>query len=310
MALFDRLTNLIAVGVAVSSALPIAARAWWVFELFTHFRLQYVALLAIAMLVFIARRRWRASVAVLPFMIFSVWAILDSRATAPATAAQTAGITILNTNVNSANTAYDRLVSHIVAQSPDIAVLVEINDDWRRALRELESLYPYRVERTEESKFGIVLLSRLPLLDTAIRDLRGTPAALATVQIEGRPLRIVAAHFRPPESRRWSADRNAQLDELGRWIAGETTAVVAVGDFNITAFSPIFSDWLDEHGLIAAAQSRPLSVSWPAFLPLLGILIDHYVVTDELVIGDYSRGPPIGSDHYPLLATIRLRGRE
>ena len=66
-------------------------------------------------------------------------------------------------------------------------------------------------------------------------------------------------------------------------------------------------DLRDKHGLSTPSRSTSTTISWPTSLSLLGILIDHYVTTDDIVIDDKSRGPAIGSDHYPQFATLSLR---
>jgi endonuclease/exonuclease/phosphatase (EEP) superfamily protein YafD len=303
----DRLFLVFAGGSAVASALPLLSHMWWVFDLFSHFRVQYLALSLLVVSVFAVRKRWRGVVSMLPFFVLNAHAIAAARTTTdPATGSQPT-FSILNVNVNSTNSDYSAVVDLIEATSPDVAVLIEINDSWRSALSRLDPDYPYHVEQLQNDNFGIGLISRYPLRDTEIRDLLGTPAVSALVEVGEERLRIVGAHLRPPLSAEWSAARNRQLEELGRWIdmASEPTAVV--GDFNITAYSPIFSAWLDEHGLSTPARSTSTTISWPTSLPLLGILIDHYVTTDDIVIDDMSRGPAIGSDHYPQFATLSLR---
>ena len=310
MLILDRLFLVFAGSVAIASVLPLLSHTWWIFDLFSHFRVQYLALSLLAVSVFALQRRWRGIVVMLPFSILNVHAVDAARTTIDSVSGSQTTLSILNVNVNTANSAYSEVLDLIAAASPDVAVLVEIDDAWRDALSRLDDDYPFHIEQPQDDNFGIGLLSRVPLYDTEIRDLLGTPAVSAELALGGEPLRIIGAHLRPPRSARWTAARNRQLEELGRWIDAEPAPTAVVGDFNITTYSPVFSSWLSERGLYTPARSTSTAISWPTTLPLLGILIDHYVVTHEIVIGGFSRGPAIGSDHYPQMATMSLRENE
>ena len=239
----DRMFLTFSAGAAVASVLPLLSHTWWVFELFSHFRVQYLVLSLLALSVFAVRRRWRGAAAMLPFFVLNAHAVAAARVTSDPAAGSLPGISILNVNVNSGNSAYSEVVDLILATSPDVAVLVEINESWRDALGSLYPDYPYHLEELRGDNFGIGLISRFPLHDAELRDLLGTPTISGFVELGGERLRIVGAHLRPPISAEWSSARNTQLVELGRWIEMETGPMVVVGDFNITAYSPIFSTW-------------------------------------------------------------------
>jgi endonuclease/exonuclease/phosphatase (EEP) superfamily protein YafD len=82
--------------------------------------------------------------------------------------------------------------------------------------------------------------------------------------------------------------------------------VVVVGDLNITPYSPLFQDWLARTGLTDTRRGRTLSPSWPVQLPIVGVPIDHCVVSHDVVIVRHRRLPAFGSDHYPILAELAL----
>ncbi len=41
-------------------------------------------------------------------------------------------------------------------------------------------------------------------------------------------------------------------------------------------------------------------MTWPAMLPLMGITIDHILVSKDITVLKHEVGPNIGSDHYPV----------
>jgi endonuclease/exonuclease/phosphatase (EEP) superfamily protein YafD len=306
----DRLITLIAVGIATASALPLLANLWWAFDLFSHFRVQYLVLSAVILLLLASRRRWRASLAFLPFVAISTVPVYSNWPSAEPPGSASEQISIMNVNVNSANTDFDALIELIMQEPPDLVFLLEITTAWQNAIAPLAETYPYRIEMPRSGRFGIALLSRIPIIDPESADLLGTPAISARIKHAGQSLRLLGVHLQPPVNRDWSTARNQQLAEIGKLLDDRTEPVMIVGDFNITTYSPIFSAWLAANGLRSTAQAAGPTISWPTFLPLLGILIDHYAFSGDIRIHTFRRGSAFGSDHYPLTATFSLRGTQ
>ena len=306
----DRIVVIAAVGIATASTLPLLADFWWVFELFCHFRVQYLALLAFFAALLASRRRWRSAAALLPFAAISASPIYVGWPVAVRAENPVAQLTVMNVNVNAANRNFASLLNLVERELPDLIVLVEMTAAWQTAIGALSNLYPYRVGVPQQDRFGIALLSRVPFHDQEAVDLLTTPAVSARVTVAGRAVRIIGVHLRPPVSAGWAAIRNQQLIEIGKLLGNRAEPVMIVGDFNITSYSTIFSRWLEDNELRSAARPTDFAISWPTFLPLLGILIDQFVVSESVRIDDFRRGPAFGSDHYPLTATLSLRGMQ
>jgi endonuclease/exonuclease/phosphatase (EEP) superfamily protein YafD len=49
--------------------------------------------------------------------------------------------------------------------------LLETNEDWRKALKHLEKVYPYQVKAIEENTYGMMLLSKVAPLEENIERL-------------------------------------------------------------------------------------------------------------------------------------------
>ena len=310
MALIDRCLAIMTAGVALASTLPLFANAWWVFDLFSHFRLQYLLLLTVLFVLHALRRRWKWALAVIPFATISAHPVVDNWPVSDPQDTASPRLSIMNVNVQAGNANVAPLLERLRHDLPDLVLVVEYDATWQRALGALADLYPHRIEAPRPDRFGIALLSRLPFSERETFDLLTTNAISARINFAGQSVSLLGVHLRPPVSTGWAVTRNQQLIEIGKLIADRSEPIVIIGDFNQTTYSPAFADWLADNQLRSAALASGLTFSWPTFLPLLGILIDHCVVSDDFIVNDFSRGPTFGSDHYPVTTTVSLRGAQ
>ena len=107
--------------------------------------------------------------------------------------------------------------------------------------------------------------------------------------------------------------RNAQLGSIAGIVGSASSRLpsapprLIIGDLNVTPFSPVFGDFLAATGMEDARRAHGLLGTWPTWMPLLQIQIDHCIADPALVISRVARGPSLGSDHYPLEITLRRR---
>jgi endonuclease/exonuclease/phosphatase (EEP) superfamily protein YafD len=82
--------------------------------------------------------------------------------------------------------------------------------------------------------------------------------------------------------------------------------VIVAGDFNTSPWSPHFRELLAEAGLRNAAEGHGWIATWPSWFWPARVPIDHVLVGGRLGAASLERGPHIGSDHYPVVADLRL----
>jgi endonuclease/exonuclease/phosphatase (EEP) superfamily protein YafD len=154
--------------------------------------------------------------------------------------------------------------------------------------------------------YGIALLSQSPLRRAEIVDLAGMPAVDVELVHGGQTLRLLGVHLRSPPGAARFAQRRQQYSGLTELLQARPQPTIVTGDFNTTPFSPLLTDWLRDNRVRDAARGRGYLYTWPTFLPILGIPIDHCFVTQEFQVLAHDRLPAIGSDHYPLLTRLSL----
>jgi endonuclease/exonuclease/phosphatase (EEP) superfamily protein YafD len=303
-----RVLGVVAAAYVAVSVLPAAGRLWWMLDLLTHFRLQYAigGLLLLAALVGLRSRRWALAVAagvVLNAVPLRVYWPEPVRAATLETAGS--DLRVLAANLSQLDYPNAPLLELVRTESPDLLLLVEFTPVADERFRQLDELYPHRLEVPRRDAFGMALYSRHPFTAEAIEIVHSV-AIRARVAAPGGEVTVFGVHLRSPTRAGRAAERNRQLVELTGLTNATAGPVIVIGDLNITPFSPFFRDWLDATGLHDAGAGRGPWFSWPTFLPIVGIPIDHCLVSPELRILAHRRLPAFGSDHYPVLTRLRL----
>ena len=167
---------------------------------------------------------------------------------------------------------------------------------------------PYALVPGEAKQETVGLFSRLPLVAAGLRAGAGRLLPRATVQVGGRPVRVLASHTLPPVSV-LAGDWRQGLQDLGEEVRGTALPVLVVGDLNAdrdhAAFRALLRTGLRD---VADERGRGLSGTWPAGLPLLHL--DHVLVRDgeggRLAAADVRTVRLPGTDHRAVVADVAL----
>jgi endonuclease/exonuclease/phosphatase (EEP) superfamily protein YafD len=309
----DRLLALCVAVAVLANLLPLGARWLWTLELTAHFRVQYVVLDVLLLAVFACRRDWLWTGALLAGAAMNaIWiapyVAVGQRAVAAVSPAASGAppIEVMAANVFFRNHSARRLLELVREESPDVLLLSEYTHEWAANVDELRRDYPYHVELPEWRADGIALYSRFPFDGAEIFALGTMPAIEARVLTPSGPLTIFGVHLRSPSSPRRAAHRDRQLRLLADRIATRSGPVAVVGDLNITPYSPPYGNFLRRTGFTDTRIGRTLRPSWPTYLPIFGIPIDHCIVSPDVTILAHRTLRRIGSDHYPILAELAL----
>jgi endonuclease/exonuclease/phosphatase (EEP) superfamily protein YafD len=177
------------------------------------------------------------------------------------------------------------------------------------SLAELDALYPYKVVETRDDPFGIALYSRSALQSSSVVAAAPLqyPQIHATAMIGNRTLQVIAAHPPNPIYSNGAYSRNLQLDTIAQLASRSPQPVVVVGDLNISMWASHYRQMIAKSGLHNARDGFGVAPTWPVFLPIAMIPIDHVLVSGDIQVSSFATGPRIGSDHLPILVTLRLR---
>lgn len=222
-------------------------------------------------------------------------------------------ITLLISNVLTPNHHSDALISQIHEHQPDVILTLESDGWWEKKLDEaLADDWPHSVKIAQDNLYGMHLYSRLALHDVEVKRLiqQDIPSIHGLFELaNGQKIRFHAVHPRPPapnesESSLW---RDAELLLVSKLIAEHDQPTLLFGDLNDVAWSRTTRMFCRVSGMLDLRRGRGMYSTFHADYRLLRWPLDHIFTSDHFTLGRIQRLKHIGSDHFPIIATLCYR---
>lgn len=222
---------------------------------------------------------------------------------------------ILAANVLQSNRRSDLVLAQIAAARPDVVLLTETDERWQRDLTGLARDYPHSVARPQGNTYGMMLLSKLELVEPEVRFLvkPDIPSIRTRLRLrDGRLMWLYAVHPEPPGlpnrngKLQSSGPRDVELLVLAEELAELKQPVVVAGDFNDVAWSHTTRLFKRLSRLLDPRRGRGMFNSFHADYPPLRYPLDHLFHSEHLVLSDFRRLGWTGSDHFPIYAALKL----
>ncbi len=284
-------------------------RLWWFLDLFSHFQVQYLVILAGPIVWFGFRKKKRRVAAGLLIFVWLLWQISPQWLDTSQHSDANSNLRLMSVNVYAGNSDYDAVLGAVSAEQPDIVVFQEVTTSWAAKLKSLREVYPHSQTVARQDAFGMAIFSRFPLEAVETKLIGQVPWIEATVGVNGRKTTVLAAHTLPPMGERNSNRRNSQLRSIvatQKRSAAAGVPLIVAGDLNCSPWSPHMRDTLQASGLISARRGFGILPSWPTQRPVLVIPIDHVLVSSEIGVVDFRVGKGTGSDHLPVTVDLVL----
>lgn len=307
------------VGATAASFVP--SNQWWV-RVFDFPRVQIAVTLAVvlgACLLLVNRGRWGnvliASIALA--LVAQLTRISPyTRLVAPEVAsADSCGvgtrIRLFIANVEYANRDSRNLLAMVAAIDPDVVLLTEPGAWWQAQVAPLARERPYTILQPQEDTWGMLLYSRLPLVQPQVRFLveEDIPSITAGIRLpSGHHVQFYGVHPRPPRPGDDTGDRDTELMLIAREIRGQRRPAILAGDLNDVAWSRTSRQLQQTAALRDPRVGRGLFATFNANLPAgFRWPLDHVFVSDEFALCALERPGDFGSDHFPLLVDVLLQ---
>jgi endonuclease/exonuclease/phosphatase (EEP) superfamily protein YafD len=219
---------------------------------------------------------------------------------------------VLTANVRSANNNHAWFLDYVRREQPDVVVVVEAYRYWMQSFESLAPQYRVAGGCALLHECDVVILTTLaPGRDQPPpQSARVLASLILPEELGGATFQVLGLHLSRPKP---GATLRPDLDEAIAAAQKLGPMDIVAGDFNATPWGAALRRF--DTNVPVARHTRWLP-TWPATLEswdLEGLVpvapIDHIYAGESWRLIDIKRGPDIGSDHYPVLATFSLEHR-
>ena len=281
---------------------------YWFFELFSNFYIQYfVTSFLFLIIAFVKKEKIFIILSILLLSICSVYIFPEIHTNKHISYSNNENYTFLSLNLQYNARNPEKVIQYIHTNKPDVIGFLEYTPYWKKELSPLLKTYSYHIEHPLKGGFGIGLYSKYPLRNQIVQSFGKTSimSIYSEIEIHNKSIPLIVSHPPPPSGKNRAAIRNSQLISIADFIKKKKTAIF-MGDFNLTPWSYYFQKILHTAQLKDSRNGFGLQTSWPSFMPLLSIPIDHFLYKGDIKILQRSIGSSVGSDHFPVLVKIKL----
>ncbi len=301
------LSVLLLVCACLGLAAPLLASQWIEFDIFSHFRMHFIAIAIVAGVATLSSRLWPlvlvAGLCATPLLISTLPGVFASSGAASAAQDGEPQVKVLTFNTWFENDDWPAIEQYLRKEDADIVVMMEFGPSKQPLLEKLKALYPYRKDCLSISYCYLVLLSKLPFEEAGHKNKWDGPAYIwVRYGEELSGLTVMGTHLsRPP----FAAIQLRQAKNLAAQALKMEEPVIVAGDFNATQWSMMIGAFETASGF-TRLTGQP---TWPTYflgLPQLGI--DHIFISDGVrKLSEPKSGADAGSDHLPLSVRLSIK---
>jgi endonuclease/exonuclease/phosphatase (EEP) superfamily protein YafD len=193
--------------------------------------------------------------------------------------------------------------SYLIYHPVDIATLQEVTFAHKRFIDALKPYYPYQVFCDNGGIHGVggeMIISKFPFTGKG-KCLQDHGLVWREIALKDRNVSVVSVHLHWP----YPYQQYQQISLLSQELQTLKGSTIVMGDFNAAGWSH------SVHRIEASSHTHLIDgVRWsirvntpliPLWLPL-----DHVLLSPDIGIQDIHVGEDLGSDHRPILTTLRV----
>ncbi len=220
-------------------------------------------------------------------------------------------IRLLVANVLMENRESAAFLDLVRGYDPDVVLTVETDEWWEQALRPLEDAYPHTLKQPLENTYGMLVHSRLEMVNPEIRFILDDTIPSMQMQLvlaSGTQIYVHFVHPDPPNPKHAmeTTKRDAELLIVGREVDLRAKPTIIAGDLNDVAWSYTTSLFQKASGLLDPRIGRGMYNSYNAKSWFLRWPLDHVFHSEHFKLVHMERGPAWGSDHFPIFVELAL----
>ena len=216
-------------------------------------------------------------------------------------------LSVLSVNVLQDNDNHKGLIKIIKDVNPDILLTMETNEEWEKALSEIESDYENACKVPKENKYGMHLYTRLTVIESKIHYLISEEYPSIEIKLrdrENNEFIFWGIHPPPPSptEKPTSKQKDAELMKVAKIIRKDQIPTLVAGDFNSVCWSKSSKQFAKLSILKDARIRRGILGTFPAEYWFLRFPVDLFYHSQSIKVTRLDTLPDWGSDHLPLYA--------
>lgn len=277
------------------------------FDHFSAFRVQYCFLSLFLMTYQIFKKQWSLTLLSGLLFLFNGWLAAPWLFVNKTVSVEKADFKVYHANVLFENFDYALVIKRILEEKPDFISINEATPPFIVYLKKtFAKEYPYSFHVGAKNETKVFVASRTPIEVDSAATFAVKGLVRFTTQIKGKALTVIACHAYNPLKEIDFLTRNQELRHIAALVIKERNPTLVIGDLNITPWSVIYQKFIEESRLKNARQGFRLNPTWPVWMPLLLIPIDHCLINHQLEAVGFETGKYNKSDHYPLIIHLRF----
>jgi endonuclease/exonuclease/phosphatase (EEP) superfamily protein YafD len=219
-------------------------------------------------------------------------------------------VSFFTANVLQKNKEHDLLISEMKKYDADIMVFTETDEIWKKAItKELASEYIYKVEIPLPNTYGMLLYSKLELINPQIKFQvdDSIPSIHTKVRLRsGDVVQLFSIHPTPPmpQHNPLSTDRDKEMMLTAELALKSNMPAITIGDFNDVAWSQTTRLFQRISGLLDPRKGRGLYNTFNAKNLLMRWPLDHVFVDPTFRVVKLEKGDDVKSDHFPMYVML------
>lgn len=308
-------TYILCAVVLIVTGLPMINKAEWWIRIFGFPRLQIAVLIiaAIILAYFYVGFKWKYK---LPLMILLSAALVyqvqfivvytplyETQAKKSNEPTAESSFTLLVSNVRMDNNEKELFHALVKKQNPDILLINEPNHEWAASIAKLDVDFEYSIKCPLDNSYGMILLSKLPLSESAVNFLvqDSIPSIFTRITLlSGSIIDFYGVHPEPPKPGTDAYERNTELLIIGKKIREANNPTIVAGDLNDVGWSDTSILFRQYSGLVDPREGRGLYNTFSVSVPFFRYPLDHIFYSREFGLISLKKLDDIGSDHFPL----------
>jgi len=317
--LFLEITGVI---IVLFSIIPLIKNDYWAFRVFEYPRLQKLFLNLVVFILYtfyfgestgyevfiillIAANTVYLIYQIYPFTFFAKKTLLRA-----AKADEQNQISIVSSNVYQHNKNTAGCMAIINKYDPELVLLLETDEFWFKGTEKLKEKYPHQVLVPLENTYGMLLYSKLELIDPEVRYLvdEEIPSIKTAVKLtSGQHIQLYCLHPTPPVpgENLYSTERDKELLLVAKEVKENPAPSIVVGDLNDVAWSYSTNLFTKISGMLDPRIGRGFYNTFHAKYPFLRFPLDHVFCSTDFKLVKMLRLENFSSDHFPIYISLQ-----